>query len=91
MAIIVRPMRRHIDILDATAQRLAQLQALTGEDADTVLDAALRARLAVVETDALRDAVRRGAEQADAGLFSTRSVDEIFAQGIAQAHPPRQG
>ena len=84
-------MARRINIPDATAEQLARLQALTGQDADTVLDGALRARLAELETQALRTAVGRGIEEADAGIFSTRSVDEIFAQGIAQAHRPRQG
>jgi predicted transcriptional regulator len=89
----INVMTQRIDILDDTARRLAQLQALTGQSAEAVIDSALRARLAEVETEALRAAVQRGADEADRGVFSERSIDEIFAQGIAQAkqNPPQHG
>ena len=40
---------------------------------------------------AMRAVVQWGVDEADADLFSSRSVDEIFAQGILQARQPRQG
>ncbi len=84
-------MTYRIDIQEATAERLARLQALTGQDVDGVLNAALHAQLIKLETGALRAVVQCGADEADAGIFSSRSLDEIFAQGILQARQPRQG
>ncbi|ASG19521.1 hypothetical protein [Nitrospirillum viridazoti] len=84
-------MTQRIDIQDSTAERLARLQALTGQDIDTVLDAALAARLEQLEMEALRAAVKLGADEADAGLFSTRTVEEIFAEGIARARRRNNG
>lgn len=37
------------------------------------------------ELEALRAAIKLGADEADAGLFSTRNVEEIIAEGIARA------
>ncbi|MDZ5646638.1 MULTISPECIES: hypothetical protein [Nitrospirillum] len=82
-------MTQRIDIQDSTAERLARLQALTGQDIDTVLDAALAARLEQLEMEAFRAAVQEGVRQADAGLFSTRSVEEIISRGIARARQSR--
>ncbi|KJV10614.1 hypothetical protein VZ95_03705 [Elstera litoralis] len=84
-------MTHRIDIQDATAERLARLQALTGQDVDSVLNAALQAQLIELEDRALRAAVQCGVDEANAGIFSSRSLDEIFAQGIEQARQPRQG
>ena len=83
-------MTQRIDIQDSTAERLARLQALTGQDADSVLNAALQAQLIELEAGALRAAVQSGVDEADADIFSSRSIDEIFAQGILQARQPRQ-
>ncbi|MDE1149176.1 MAG: hypothetical protein PW843_21645 [Azospirillaceae bacterium] len=84
-------MTQRIDIQDSTAERLAQLQTLTGQDIDTVLDAALAARLEQLEMEAFRAAVKLGADEADAGLFSTRTVEEIVANGIALAKQRQHG
>lgn len=37
------------------------------------------------EQQAIRDAIRLGADAADAGKFTTLSIDEIFEIGIARA------
>ncbi|MEC4592970.1 MULTISPECIES: hypothetical protein [Nitrospirillum] len=37
------------------------------------------------ELEVLRAAIKLGADEADAGLFSTRNVEEIIAEGIARA------
>ncbi|MFY7778916.1 MAG: type II toxin-antitoxin system MqsA family antitoxin [Elstera sp.] len=39
----------------------------------------------------MRAVVQSGVDEAYAGLFSSRSLDEIFAQGILQVRQPRQG
>ncbi len=78
-------MIRHIDLTDDTARRLEQLQALTGQSVEAIIDSALRVQLAQVETDALREAISLGAAEADAGAFTDLTVDEIFAQGMARA------
>ncbi|TWB22653.1 hypothetical protein FBZ89_103279 [Nitrospirillum amazonense] len=84
-------MTQRIDIMDETAQRLAQLQALTGESVETLVDSALRARLAEVELGLIRAAIQVGIDEADAGLFTDKSVEELFEQGIAQARQSQAG
>lgn len=64
---------------------MARLQALTGRSAVSILGSALDAELVRVEKEAIRAAVMEGAEAADAGKFTTLSVNEIFDIGIARA------
>lgn len=71
--------------------RLARLAELTGRPAAELLDQVLDDLLAEAEMEALRSAVRVGIEQADRGEFSTRSVAEIFAEGIAAAKASARG
>lgn len=66
-------------------KRLARLSWLTGRPPAALLEEMLDDRLAAAEMEALRGAVRVGIDQADRGEFTTRTVAEIFAAGIAAA------
>lgn len=78
-------MTHSIHISDHAAQRLAQLQAMTGHSAAQIIDWALEDRLAHQERDGVQAAIAQGADQADRGEFSSRSVEQIFAEAIARA------
>jgi predicted transcriptional regulator len=78
-------MTQSIHISEHAAQQLVQLQAMTGQTAEQIIDRALEEQLAAQEMELLRAAVKLGADQADRGEFSTRTVKELIAEGIALA------
>lgn len=81
-------MAGHIDLDDNIAETLARLQTLTGRSAVSILGEALDAELVRVEKEAIRAAILEGVAAADAGNFTTLSMDEIFEIGIARAKQP---
>lgn len=70
-------MTQQISISDSAAAGLAQLQALTDYQSAGEMVSAMIARELERYTE-LKTAVRAGAEQADHGEFSNRTVDQIF-------------
>ncbi len=78
-------MVHQITISAETAQKLLRVKTLTGRDAENVLSDALETELQVLAQQALKSAVAEGITDADAGRFSTKTVAEIFAEGIARA------
>lgn len=75
----------HIDLDDHTARTLERLQALTGRPVASILDDALSAELARVEQEALRAIIQAGVDAADAGRFSTKTVEELFEVAVGRA------
>lgn len=85
-------MTHTISIPDHTAERLAQLQAITGHTLDEILDHALSDHMMQLEISALRHEIQLGLDDVVAGRFSDQTAEEIFAQARQQvAHERAQG